>query len=491
MRPLSLRIALACFAAPLVGPLSAVGCGGSPGEPTGSTDEGYRCHHQRCGGGDSGAGDSGIADSGAGESAASDSRTADTSAADSGAGDSSEAADSAADTASPPDAAVDPCAPNGGTTYYVAPSGSDSNPGTVTSPFQTLNHGASVLAPGDTLCVRAGTYAEWLDDAIPGGTSWGTPVTVAAYAGETVVLQPGPGAGWVLHFTSSTSHYIVIDGLVMDASNVTYDGVKITSGSLGASHHIRIQNSEVMHSQGQGILVTDNASGVQYNEFLNLKVHDNGTVCSGMATRDFCHGFYIATSHNLVDGCEVYRNAGWGVHIYEGNTDQTSYTVVRNNRIHDNAAAGLRGPGMVLSSGVGDMAYNNVVWNNNGGIEIAYSVDGAQVFDNTVVSNTANGGWWGIQNFQSTNTTIENNIVYGQSTPIDDSAGATLTANFTSDPLFVNAAAFDFQLQSASGAIGAGVNLTGLGIVGLDVDVAGTPRPASGAWDVGAYEHMP
>src|SRR5205085_12166409 len=38
-----------------------------------------------------------------------------------------------------------------GTTYYVSLTGSDSNPGTLLQPFATINHGASVLHPGDTL----------------------------------------------------------------------------------------------------------------------------------------------------------------------------------------------------------------------------------------------------------------------------------------------------------------------------------------------------
>jgi hypothetical protein len=42
-------------------------------------------------------------------------------------------------------------------TYYVSPSGRDSNPGTESQPFQTVTYGVGVLKPGDTLLVRAGT----------------------------------------------------------------------------------------------------------------------------------------------------------------------------------------------------------------------------------------------------------------------------------------------------------------------------------------------
>jgi len=52
--------------------------------------------------------------------------------------------------------------------YYVATTGSDANPGTETQPFRTLAHGVIVLAPGDTLNILSGTYAESLLDNIPG-----------------------------------------------------------------------------------------------------------------------------------------------------------------------------------------------------------------------------------------------------------------------------------------------------------------------------------
>lgn len=42
--------------------------------------------------------------------------------------------------------------------------------------------------------------------------------------------------------------------------------------------------------------------------------------------------------------------------------------------------------------------------------------------------------------------------------------------------------------NSASPLIGAGANLTSLGITALNIDKAGIPRPASGVWTIGAYQ---
>ncbi len=46
------------------------------------------------------------------------------------------------------------------TTYYVATSGDDENPGTSTAPFKTIQRGADVVEPGDTVLVRPGVYAD-------------------------------------------------------------------------------------------------------------------------------------------------------------------------------------------------------------------------------------------------------------------------------------------------------------------------------------------
>jgi len=55
------------------------------------------------------------------------------------------------------------------------------------------------------------------------------------------------------------------------------------------------------------------------------------------------------------------------------------------------------------------------------------------------------------------------------------------------DPSWV-AAPGNEHLSSFSPAIGRGRNLSSLGIPSLDSDAAGLARPASGAWDIGAFE---
>ncbi len=60
-------------------------------------------------------------------------------------------------------------------TYFVATNGSDSNPGTIAAPFQTIQHAASIAGPGDTVDIRGGTYRESVKPARSGSAGRRSP----------------------------------------------------------------------------------------------------------------------------------------------------------------------------------------------------------------------------------------------------------------------------------------------------------------------------
>ena len=97
-----------------------------------------------------------------------------------------------------------------GTNYlYVAPNGNDSNPGTEALPFLTIGKAASVVNPGNTVLIRAGTYAQTSTF-----TRSGTPdawITIMPY-GEEDVLISGVGTLGILFLLQNTS-YIRIRGI--------------------------------------------------------------------------------------------------------------------------------------------------------------------------------------------------------------------------------------------------------------------------------------
>src|SRR4029078_4565926 len=108
-------------------------------------------------------------------------------------------------------------------TYYVSTAGSNSNPGTQQAPWGSINYAVSRLFAGDTLYIRGGTYtspADAIDSqtiTMNSGTSWGNPIPVAGYPGETVTIQPPDGYPGI-RVTVGAPHYLVFQDITIDLS---------------------------------------------------------------------------------------------------------------------------------------------------------------------------------------------------------------------------------------------------------------------------------
>jgi hypothetical protein len=358
--------------------------------------------------------------------------------------------------------------------YYVATSGNDLNPGSETKPFRTLRKGVSVLAPGVTLYVKQGTYAESLINTIPGGRSWSQPVTIAAYPGHAVVVKPPRGADFALSFRGPQQAYIVISGLIIDASNVDREAVRITGSGTPetAAHHIRLIDTQIKNSPWHGIFIRNFAHS---NELIRLSVNNNGRVhTNGTRSGD---GIYLQSDHNLVDRCTVHDNARHGILVYKVRLDEPVYgNVIRNNTITRNWI------GSKLGGGSHHFAYNNLVYRNEAhGFNIDYAVEGARVLNNTVYDN---GGYGIYVGTGSRDAEVINNIAYANKYDIRNSGKSTsLSHNVTVDPRFADARRFDFRLRQGSPAIDRGVR-----IATVTTDLAGSPRPQGRSHDVGAFE---
>ena len=224
------------------------------------------------------------------------------------------------------------------------------------------------------------------------------------------------------------------------------------------------------------------SAGTRDNEIQACRIHDNGAT-------DFCHGIYITSAFNLVEGCRVYHNAGWGIHVYEEGAieDSAHDNTVRSNLIYDNAALGTRGVGIGLYAGYNNVAYNNVLWNNEGAIAVDYGATNTGVYNNTCYGNSAGGNAGIFVGTGSSGAIVRNNIIVQAGTPFSNSGTGTIQDhNLITDPWFVDPAGHDFHLKSPSGAIDAGVAVTG-----FSVDCSGVSRPQGSGWDLGAYEFTP
>ena len=379
-------------------------------------------------------------------------------------------------------------------TYYVSPRGDDryscDTAQSDATPKRTFNSAVACLRPGETLVARAGIYNESLIRNVPSGTSWDNVVRITAYSGETVWLRPTSGAR-VLDFGGS-QQYIEFDGINLDGSYVGYDTVKINGASeTNNAHHIRIRDAELIgHASDssvrhQLVLVTAAANGLGCcNQFINLKMHRSGNT-------DLDHAFYLESSGNLIEWCDISGVTGNGVQFYnQGISTDTNNNTVRYNFIHDLTAWIGRHRGVVISRGRGNKVYGNLIYKVAGpettvaGIHVGLQASEAEIYNNTVHNATV-----GIRiDSGVSGVLVRNNISYGNKQGDFQNNGTSTTVSnnlFGVDPAFVDAANLNFRLKSSSGARDKGISLN---LVGIDLD--GTKRPQGGVHDIGAFEFL-
>ena len=333
--------------------------------------------------------------------------------------------------APPPSGTGSPPPPGGATTLYVSPSGDDGAAGTMDAPWRTLRYAVAQLRPGDTLYLQGGTYAgsaQVIDSTrglVPRGTSWSNAITIAGQPGASVIIEPQADLNGI-RLTAGAPSYLIFQDFVIDMVNSTGrgtepDGIYLSDGA----HHNRFQRLEVRNAANFGIAFSKNNGNSGFNEVLNSKVHNSG---NGRGDPRNGHGLYISTSDNLIEGNEVYDNAGYGLHLYDDAGDRSvSRNVVRRNTIYNNGGGRGATYGMVVAWGDGNVVTDNTIYGNPGGVFVYVNSSNAVIEGNTIHSNVPREG---ILVASATGTVVRNNAVFGNGLGIiDDGIGTRLSGN--------------------------------------------------------------
>ena len=194
------------------------------------------------------------------------------------------------------------------TTYFVAPDGSDSNDGTLDAPFATIQQAINVVAAGETIAVRAGTYSLTSNIQITKSGTATAPITLTAYAGEQVIID-GEALGYTPGDVGST-----IPGVQRGAIHMT-------------ANFWRIIGLEIVHGP-YGVY----CANCNNNVFERLSTHDN-----------YESGFQLqnVSADNLILNLDSYAN--------------------RDPRKNGESADGL---GIKEGSGTGNVVRGARLWNN-------------------------------------------------------------------------------------------------------------------------------
>jgi hypothetical protein len=322
-----------------------------------------------------------------------------------------------------------------GVCYHVATTGDDANPGTAALPFRTIQHAADIVNAGDGVLVSDGVYT----------------------GGATVVYinRNGTAANRIV-FRAANRWQAVIDG----RSDTSTTGIAIPGG------FVWVEGFEVQNTSRYGI---DTYVGHD-QVVIGNHVHDIGHICTGstggiVGIDAYASGLVIAGNviHDVgrlgpgEQGC-VETNTNWQNHdhgIYNG--IGTNVLIVNNvfyNFTHGWAIQRYDGAGEVVH---GLFILNNTFVganpNRDAQIIIATATTNLVIANNIFYQPAAAGVWF---DGAGSGATLTGNVATG-TLEISGSGLVTSANRENTEPLFVNAGAFDFHLMAGSPARGAGV----------------------------------
>jgi len=393
--------------------------------------------------------------------------------------------------------------------FYVDRSiGSDSNSlsqaQSQSTPWRSVAFAVSaVTAPGNVIQVKNGIYPELVQMTHSGVA--GSPITLQNFPGHNPVLAfpPGNGQNGLLLQASpfpSLIQYLVIQGLEITGAEL--------SGVKGyAMDHVVFQGNYIHDNglvNGNGLL----SEGANACTIVGNRIYKNGLFAQFVGdTNVKGHGLYLYGSNWIVSNNLIYFNARYGIqtscHPFDAtqmtNTNQAgslNNLIANNTFAYQDNRAGLTiwdaGGGPALMTG--NQVLNNLFYENGQGVDNSSSGSGIDFTSVTAAIHVSVQNNIGYATTPGSTAFIltawTNGVTYDalNNCPTNTANNASCATN----PQMVNAPSTipsspDFHLTSGSLARGFGQNLTG---VINNVDFDGVTRPATGPWDVGAFQFV-
>jgi parallel beta-helix repeat protein len=285
---------------------------------------------------------------------------------------------------------------------------------------------------------------------IPAGDAT-TKTMLRAYnsALETVVTFP-----YIWMDRGTADAYLHFKDLRLDP-NYTPPGVTgIASNPSGGASNITFEGGFIRRTGREAVEMIDTPNFI----LRDTAVAQNGGLVGALVA-------LTGATNALIENVQIFSGTGDGIALVG------SSAIVSRNRVYENTGAGIR------ASGAGAVTIrNNIIdQNGGGGIIVAASKTGTQIFNNTLWNNTNVG----IDNTTASGTQITNTIVTASATLINGTPGQT--TNVLGDPDFVDPQPpATFHVEGAN-AVGQGTT-----IASVTVDYAGNARTVP--YTIGAYE---
>src|ERR1017187_8339438 len=234
-------------------------------------------------------------------------------------------------------------------TYYVSTTGNDSNPGTIGSPWLTIQHAASSVSAGATVYVFGGVYNESVNFPTSGTAS--APISFQSYPGQTAVID---GTGLSVTGTQ---------GLINIVGNLSYIIVR--------GFEIRNYTTSSSELVPCGVWITGSGTGIR---ILNNLVHDITTTSeeNGNAFGISVYGTsQTPISKLVINGNELYNMRTGNSETLDVDGNVTNFRIT-NNLVHDNDNIGID---VIGYEGVGPVGYDEAMYGVVSGNTI-YNISG-------------------------------------------------------------------------------------------------------------------
>jgi len=276
------------------------------------------------------------------------------------------------------------------THLYVAPNGSDGNPGTLAEPLRTLARVSQLVAAGTTVHVAPGIYSGGVRTAVNGTLDARIVFQSTERWGAKIVppLDARQSAAW-----NNRGNYVDIVGFEIDGSQYQ-SGMKWLTGIYNGGSHNGVLGNRVHHigidmpcepRGGAGIIADSYHKGAQV-AITGNEVHDIGP--PGCPRMD---GIGIGTAASVRNNI-VYRASGAGIDLWH----DASHVTVRGNTVVGSGSGIVVGGGdFYHGKGPNDHTEisNNIVYDNGHGIREHGATGEHNRFLNNLVARNARGDW--------------------------------------------------------------------------------------------------
>lgn len=272
-------------------------------------------------------------------------------------------------------------------TYYVAPHGSNANPGTLERPWATPGFGCERLAPGDTLVILEGRYV------------------LADHDGD--ILRPPSGTPEAWTTIRGEGQYLPV---LAGRNNL------VTAIELGGTEYVRIENLEITHdstASGEAGWFRDGLEilgrparrivlkgihihhvdeyGMNVQDVEDLVVEDSRVEYCGFGAMGGPAGDHGGWRQVVVRRCSL----SWSGHYYQGGDG--------SNRPYD------RPDGFGIEASSGPILIEETVAEHNAGDGLDSKAANTTIRRSTVANNSCDGvKLWG------PGSRVENTLIYGR-----------------------------------------------------------------------------